>query len=408
MFSIRLVVICLFSLSLAVSCQAQNETEKAPSLNDAKTMQDVFAYLDYEGGKLNLASLNPKERAITIAGLLMPASEKLLEIATTTPEKAQAHNMRISALTGLVQEEIEGAEQQLETFLDKLATQEGFERMAEMFRFRFLMQQMMSKGTVETEQKFENFLKELDAKEKDDIQASVFLAGRFFLFGEKAKKAEVTPANFDKFKTEWKGWFAHLDIVPLTELATLGFNIAYRHKVPTEQIVKELSEHIQTLPISAEEKKSLVDVFQMALRLAPGVDPKLYGKTLDDKDFNWQSLRGKYVLIKFTATWCGPCKMQIPDLLEAYNKYKDKGLEIVSVYMWERGADPVATVKQSVEEDKLPWIILSEALTVKAGQPEYQNYGIRGVPTIVLVDKEGKIMPLARENWKKKLAEIFE
>jgi len=97
-------------------------------------------------------------------------------------------------------------------------------------------------------------------------------------------------------------------------------------------------------------------------------------------------------------------------MLEAYKKYKDKGLEIISVYMWEQGADPVATVRQSVEEDKLPWIILSEALTVKAGQPEYRHYGISGVPTTVLVDKEGRIMMPAThsDNWKRKLAEIFE
>jgi thiol-disulfide isomerase/thioredoxin len=146
------------------------------------------------------------------------------------------------------------------------------------------------------------------------------------------------------------------------------------------------------------------------IRLVVGNDPKLYGRTIDDKDFDWTSLRGKYVLVKFTATWCGPCKMEVPGMLEAYKKYKDKGLEIVSVYVFQREADPVATVKEFVAEEKLPWIILSEALTEKAKQPKQgEYYAIQGVPTMVLVDKEGKvIMSEARgKALQNKLAEIF-
>ena len=98
-------------------------------------------------------------------------------------------------------------------------------------------------------------------------------------------------------------------------------------------------------------------------------------------------------------------------MLEAYEKYRDKGFEIVSIYVWERGEDPVATVKKSVASDKLPWIILSEALTVNSGQPEQGDFYVAsGVPTMVLVDKEGKVlMMVARgEALQAKLAEIFE
>ena len=136
----------------------------------------------------------------------------------------------------------------------------------------------------------------------------------------------------------------------------------------------------------------------------------LYGRTIHDEDFDWESLRGKYVLVKFTATWCGPCQREIPGMLEAYEKYQDKGLEIVSVYIWQRDSDPVAVVKNYVEKQKMPWIILSEALSEKAGQPPHgEKFGIEGVPTMILVDKEGKVhaTDMRGDSLKRELKKLF-
>jgi len=99
-------------------------------------------------------------------------------------------------------------------------------------------------------------------------------------------------------------------------------------------------------------------------------------------------------------------------MLEAYKKYHDKGFEIISVYIGENGseAEQVASVKKAVEEEKLPWIILSEALTEKAKQPKLGDYyAIRAVPTMVLTDKEGKIITteVRGNSLQSKLAEIF-
>jgi len=113
---------------------------------------------------------------------------------------------------------------------------------------------------------------------------------------------------------------------------------------------------------------------------------------VDGEDFDWESLRGKYVLVKFTATWCGPCKGEIPGMLEAYEKYRGKDFEIVSVYVWERG-DHNEDIQKMVDQEKLPWLIISEPLTKKAGMPpQGRFFGIDGVPTMLLVDKEGKVL----------------
>ena len=141
--------------------------------------------------------------------------------------------------------------------------------------------------------------------------------------------------------------------------------------------------------------------------LVVGSDFPLYGITTQGEEFDWESFRGKYVLVKFTATWCGPCKMQIPGMREAYNKYHDKGLEIVSVYVW----DDAEAIKQYAEREKLPWTIISEPLTTKAGHPPLgETFGIRGVPTMLLVDKEGKVLATNTRDHrlKQELKKLFD
>ena len=141
---------------------------------------------------------------------------------------------------------------------------------------------------------------------------------------------------------------------------------------------------------------------------AIGEEFNLYGRTVDDKEFDWDSYRGKYVLVKFTATWCGPCKGEIPGMLEAYEKYHDKGLEIVSVYVWEGDN---AGIKRAVEQEKLPWTIISEPLTEEAGAPsQAATFDINGVPTMLIVDKEGKVFATEVRGaaLKRMLTELFD
>jgi thiol-disulfide isomerase/thioredoxin len=142
-----------------------------------------------------------------------------------------------------------------------------------------------------------------------------------------------------------------------------------------------------------------------------GEDFNLYGKTLNNEDFDWESFRGKYVLVKFTATWCGPCIGEIPGMMDAYQKYHDRGLEIVSVYIGEDGRYAATTIKQFVEKEKLPWHIISEPLTERAGQPpQGKVFAIESVPTMLLVDKEGKVLATETrgETLTRELKKLFD
>ena len=123
----------------------------------------------------------------------------------------------------------------------------------------------------------------------------------------------------------------------------------------------------------------------------------------DGKPVSLYSLRGKYVMIDFWASWCGPCRRENPNVVNVYNKFKDKGLEIYGVSLDAKKDQWVA----AIEQDGLPWIHVSDLMYWNSVVvPQYQ---IQGIPATVLLDKEGKIIArdLRGAQLEQKLEEIF-
>lgn len=122
------------------------------------------------------------------------------------------------------------------------------------------------------------------------------------------------------------------------------------------------------------------------------------------KPVSLSSYKGNYVLLEFWASWCGPCRAENPNLLEAYKKYKGHGFNILSVSL----DDDASKWKKAVDKDALPWTQVSDLKgwnNIAAVQ-----YGVRGIPANFLIDPQGKIVKrdLRGEALNKALAELFQ
>lgn len=112
--------------------------------------------------------------------------------------------------------------------------------------------------------------------------------------------------------------------------------------------------------------------------------PNFKLKTQDGKVLELAKLKGKVVAVNFWATWCGPCRKEIPGFMEVYKEYKPKGLEIVGVSLDQQGWD---IVRPYVERSKVSYPVV-----VGDGDLAQAYGGIDAIPATFIIDKKGNIV----------------
>ncbi|WP_026464588.1 TlpA disulfide reductase family protein [Adhaeribacter aquaticus] len=163
--------------------------------------------------------------------------------------------------------------------------------------------------------------------------------------------------------------------------------VAFEKNVPQSQFTKTLVGKLESLRTLSVGKKA----------------PDISLPTPTGDKVSLSSLRGKYVLIDFWASWCGPCRQENPNVVRMYNQYKPKGFEIFGVSLDESKDKWV----KAIATDKLTWPHVSD---LKGWQSSAAvMYNIQAIPQTILLDKEGVIIAknLRGKELENKLASLL-
>lgn len=201
----------------------------------------------------------------------------------------------------------------------------------------------------------------------------------------------------EEFKAQWdslrkaKGWDNH---EPLKELFmrhnndALGLSLIYGrtfHDMSLDEKL-ELLAHAGPWVKSTKIIKRLqadLDNQKKTTEGQPFVD--INGKDIEGKDIALSDFIGKgnYVLLDMWASWCAPCKAEIPYLAQLHNRYKDKGLTVIGLFTW----DKAENLPEAIKSEKITWPQI-----IDTDNQGMKQYGVGGIPHIILFSPDGTIL----------------
>lgn len=182
------------------------------------------------------------------------------------------------------------------------------------------------------------------------------------------------------------------------------YGVSYLNQEDDFPFLDSLSTRLsKDLPNSKYVKDLAQGVNNMRSTVVGQIAPEISLPNPEGVTKNLSDLRGNIVMVDFWAAWCGPCRRENPNVVKMYNKYNDKGFEILGVSLDRNREDWV----KAIEKDGLAWTQVSDLSYFNSEAA--RTYNINAIPATVLLDREGKIIArnLRGAELEAKLAEIF-
>ncbi|OQP64040.1 hypothetical protein A3860_21730 [Niastella vici] len=250
---------------------------------------------------------------------------------------------------------------------------------------------------------------QLTRSEKPFTDAQTRLRPKYFQYQKENNKAgmEQIEQQYDSIETKkkeevWRSFVVNNPGSPiafyvLKEYAGVDIN------------VPEIGPLFDKLPASVKNSPSGVE-FKQQLEVAKNTSVGAYALDFTQNDtldnpVSLSSFRGKYVLLDFWASWCGPCRAENPNVAKAFNQYKDKNFTVLSVSLDAPGKKQAWL--DAIHKDGLTWTHVSDLK--RWNNAVAKLYGIMGIPQNFLIDPQGKIIAknLKGEKLNKKLEEVL-
>ena len=263
-------------------------------------------------------------------------------------------------------------------------------------------QGLIATGTVEIDllDRYETFRKQSLAKWMTDVRANIQNAKREGN-EEKLKALSLQEnKNYARHRTELSNWV----------FKEMGTSVAI-YATSSRWTVEDLPK-METLYPDFEKRHGYVEITRFLQDKITRFKSIATGSTATEitstdtsgNTISLSNFRGKYVLIDFWASWCGPCRTENPNMVKLYNLYKDKGFEIFGVSLDKR----INRWKTAIINDQITWTQVSD-LKGYPGKAPY-DYNITAIPSNILIDKSGKIITynIFGSDLEELLHDIFE